>query len=402
MKKTYTPAYFFKSTVILIFLAEVFVMLILPALPELPFYSEVVIDAAILSIIVIPLLYVLLFKPMAVYIKERDLAEEGLLGAQRELERRVEVRTDALKEANQTLNNVITNHKSTKARLEHLLSASPAVIYTSKTDGDYCATFISDNITTQLGYEPRDFTNNPGFWVDGIHPDDRERVLAERPEVLEHGRYVHEYRFRHKDGSYRWMHDKLRLVNDNGGSPREIVGSWIDITGRVQLEDELRESATIDKLTNTYNRAKFEEIVSIEMERSKRYVHPLSMLLFDIDKFKSINDTKGHLVGDEAIKAVAEIARSHTRRINHLIRWGGDEFIILPVETELDGARILAERIRQSMELHDFGEAGNITISIGIARFKEDDTEDSFLKRADDALYKAKEQGGNCVVMGDV
>ena len=137
------------------------------------------------------------------------------------------------------------------------------------------------------------------------------------------------------------------------------------------------------------------------MERSKRYVHPLSMLLFDIDKFKQINDTKGHLVGDEAIKTVAEIAKKHMRRINHLVRWGGDEFIILPVETELDGARILAERIRQSIEMHDFGEAGRLTVSFGISMFKDADTEDSFLKRADDALYKAKRLGGNCVVYGE-
>ncbi|MEE9542563.1 MAG: diguanylate cyclase, partial [Thermodesulfobacteriota bacterium] len=355
MKKTYTPGYFFKSTVILIFMAEVFVMLILPFLPELPFYSEVIIDSALLSIIVIPLLYLLLFKPMANYINERDSAEEGLLEAQHDLERRVERRTKAYEEATRTFHDEYVKHESTKVRLEHLLSASPAVIYTSKTDGDYSLTFISDNIRDQLGYEPRDFIVNQRFWAEGIHPDDIERVLAERLEVLKQGQYVHEYRFRHKDGSYRWMHDKLKLVKDDDGAPHEIVGSWIDITGRVQLEEELKETATVDKLTNTYNRAKFEEIVSLEMERSKRYVHPLSMLLFDIDKFKEINDTRGHLAGDEALKTVAHIARSHMRRINHLVRWGGDEFIVLPVETELDGARILAERIRQSIELHDFG-----------------------------------------------
>jgi diguanylate cyclase (GGDEF)-like protein/PAS domain S-box-containing protein len=400
MKKTYTPGYFFKSTVILIFMAEVFVMLILPALPELPHYSEVIIDSAILCIIVIPLLYVMLFKPMVEYIAERDAAEGAILVAQRDLESRVEKRTKAFEEANKTLHDEYLKHESTRTRLEYLLSATPSVIYTSKAEGDYATTFISDNIREQLGHDPRDFINNPGFWAEGIHPEDRERVLNELSELFEKGEYVHEYRFRHKDGSYRWLHDKLRLVKDDEGNPHEIVGSWIDITGRVQLEEELRATATIDKLTNTYNRSKFEEIVSLEMERSKRYVHPLSMLLFDIDKFKEINDTKGHLVGDEAIKAVAEVAKSHMRMTNYLVRWGGDEFIILPVETELDGARILADRIRQSIELHDFGEAGKITVSFGIAMFKDDDTEDSFLKRADDALYKAKEQGGNCVVHG--
>lgn len=397
MKKMYTPGYFFKSTLLLIFLAEILVMLVLPAFPGLPHYSEVIIDAAILSVIVIPMLYVLLFKPMGAYVQERDKAQEGLQLAHGELERRVAARTDELKLANETLQKEIIDHKSTRARMDHLLDVSPAVVYTCMPRDTYPVTFMSENIRDQLSYEPREFMADPNFWVNGIHQDDRERVLAERPELFRQGYYVHEYRFRHKDGSYRWMHDKLRLVKDEVGDPYEIVGSWIDITGRVQLEEELKEIATTDKLTDTYNRAKFEEIISIEMERSKRYSHPLSMVIFDIDKFKDINDNYGHLEGDNALKKVAEIARGHMRRINHLIRWGGDEFIILPVETELDGAVVLSERIRQSIESYDFGVSSNITISIGISMYRKDDTEDSFIKRADDALYRAKEMGGNRV-----
>ncbi len=373
----------------------------LPALPELPFYSEVILDSALLSLIVIPLLYVLLFKPMVMYMGERDKAEEELQLAHRDLERRVEERTDELKLANETLEDEMANHKLTRDRLDHLLDVSPAVTYTCKPEGNFPITYISGNIRSQLSYEPNEFTADRDFWFEGVHPEDKGSVLSDREALLKEGRYVHEYRFRHKDGSYRWMHDKLELLRDSNGKPYEAVGSWIDITGRVQLEEELRKNATIDKLTNTYNRSKFEEIVSFEMERSKRYVHPLAMLLFDIDKFKQINDTKGHLVGDEAIKAVVEVARKHMRRVNHLVRWGGDEFIILPVETEVNGATILAERIRKSVEAHDFGEAGKLTVSLGISMFKDDDTEDSFLKRADDALYKAKEQGGNCVVHGE-
>ena len=266
----------------------------------------------------------LLFKPMVMYVGERDKAQSELQLAHHDLERRVDERTDELKLANETLGQEIANHKLTRDRMDHLLDVSPAVTYTSKPEGVFPITYISGNIRSQLSYEPGEFTANPGFWEEGIHDDDKERVLAERTELLKQGNFfVHEYRFKHKDGSYRWMHDKLMLLRDEHGNPHEIVGSWIDITERVELEEELKESATIDKLTNTFNRTKFEEIVSIEMERSVRYVHPLSMLLFDIDKFKQINDTMGHLVGDEAIKAVAEIARKHMRRINHLVRWGG-------------------------------------------------------------------------------
>ena len=395
--KVYTPGYFFMSALLLIFLAEILVMLLLPALPELPYYSEAVLDASILCIIVIPMLYIILFKPMDMYVQERDKAQEELQQAHYGLERRVTARTDELKHANETLQKEIIDHKSTRARMDHLLDVSPAVVYTSKPEGEYPVTFISENIRDQLSYEPREFMSDPAFWVNGIHQDDRERVLAERPELLKQGYYVHEYRFKHKDGSYRWMHDKLRLVKDEVGDPYEIVGSWIDITGRVQLEEELKETATTDKLTDTYNRAKFEEIISIEMERSKRYSHPLSMVIFDVDKFKEINDSHGHLEGDKALKKVADIARGHMRRINHLIRWGGDEFIILPVETELKGAFVLAERVRESIASYDFGVSGKITVSIGIAMHRDGDTEDSFIKRADDALYRAKEMGGNRV-----
>jgi diguanylate cyclase (GGDEF)-like protein/PAS domain S-box-containing protein len=282
-------------------------------------------------------------------------------------------------------------------RLKYLLSCSPAVTYTCMATGDYAATFISDGIKAQLGYESKDFLEEPGFWSNNIHPEDKERVFKELAILFKTGHYVHEYRFKHKNGQYCWMRDELRLLSDDDGSPVEIVGSWLDITERVQLEEELKKTATIDKLTKAYNRVKFEEIIAIEMERATRYNHPLSILIIDIDDFKNVNDTCGHLAGDYVLKAISDILQSHMRKINHLIRWGGDEFIIVPVETGLDGASIFSERLRQAIDSFDFGKAGNITVSIGIALFNKDDTEDTFLKRADDALYKAKASGGNCV-----
>jgi diguanylate cyclase (GGDEF)-like protein/PAS domain S-box-containing protein len=261
-------------------------------------------------------------------------------------------------------------------------------------------TFISENIKNQLSYEPKDFVDDSNFWADNIHPEDKERVFAELPELFKQGHYSHTYRFKHKNGTYRWMHDELRLFSGDDAIPTEIVGSWLDITKRVQLEEELRKTATTDKLTKAYNRVKFEEIVAEEMERARRYNRPLSMLIFDIDKFKEVNDTYGHLVGDYALKTIADIVRSQMRKINHLVRWGGDEFVVIPVETGLEGTRVLSERIREAISSFDFDEAGKITVSIGTAQFDKADTEDDFLKRADDALYKAKEAGGNCVVVG--
>ena len=131
---------------------------------------------------------------------------------------------------------------ATKARLEHLLVTSPAVIYSCAAAGDYAPTFISKNVKRQLGYESEEFISDPGFWADHIHPQDAPRVFAELPSVLEHGSHTHEYRFQHKDGSYRWMHDEMVLVRDVEGNPLEIIGSWMDITERTRAEQAVKDS----------------------------------------------------------------------------------------------------------------------------------------------------------------
>ena len=122
-------------------------------------------------------------------------------------------------------------------RLKQLLADSPAVTYAAAPRGDYSATFISDNVEAKMGFKARSFINNPRFWVDRVHPDDRQRVLKKVKELLKEGRQVHEYRFRHKDGKYRWVRDDMHLIRDAKGRPVEIVGSLIDITERKQTEE---------------------------------------------------------------------------------------------------------------------------------------------------------------------
>ena len=130
--------------------------------------------------------------------------------------------------------------RATKERLQYLVSSSPAVIYTSKPSGDYGATFISENVVSQMGYEPREFIEDPGFWADHIHPEDAPRIFDGLPRLSEHGHHTHEYRFLLKDGTYRWMRDELKLVRDDEGNPVEVIGYWIDITERKQTEEALR------------------------------------------------------------------------------------------------------------------------------------------------------------------
>lgn len=137
-----------------------------------------------------------------------------------------------------------------KARLEHLLNTSPAMIYSFKAGDNHAATFASNNIKTQLGHDPHEFLDDPGFWTQHIHPEDAPRVFADMAKLFKNGRHSQEYRFRHKDGSYRWMRDELVLVEDNDGTPLEVVGYWVDITDRKRAEEAVRESEKALKRTN--------------------------------------------------------------------------------------------------------------------------------------------------------
>ncbi|WP_372726709.1 PAS domain S-box protein [Nostoc sp. TCL26-01] len=125
-------------------------------------------------------------------------------------------------------------------RLQYLLTSSPAVIYTCKTLGDFGDIFVSDNITTITGYETWEFIQDTNFWSNRIHPEDLSSVLAEFSQVLEKRQYKLEYRFLHKDGTYHWLYDQGRIVEDDTGNPVEMVGYLIDMTERKQLEEELK------------------------------------------------------------------------------------------------------------------------------------------------------------------
>jgi len=169
-----------------------------------------------------------------------------------------------------------------------------------------------------------------------------------------------------------------------------------------ELNEEFNISAATDALTGAYNRKKIEQLLEREIARAARYTGPLSLILFDLDHFKIVNDTYGHLSGDYVLKTVIRIIQDHIRKTDSLGRWGGEEFMLLAPETGMEQAVELAEKIRQHVELFAYQKVGTVTISSGLAEFKVGDTIDSLIKRADDALYKAKRQGRNKVVAGDL
>jgi diguanylate cyclase (GGDEF)-like protein len=166
------------------------------------------------------------------------------------------------------------------------------------------------------------------------------------------------------------------------------------------LENELKKLASTDSLTQAYNRTKFDEIISREMERAIRYNSLLSIIMFDIDHFKKVNDTYGHLAGDYVLKTAADLTREGIRGIDYLVRWGGEEFVILLPETGLEKAEALAERIKEKIGSYHFDKVGTVTVSFGVTQFRNEDSEDIFIKRADDSLYSAKVNGRNRVEVG--
>ncbi|CAA7621454.1 putative Diguanylate cyclase [Magnetospirillum sp. LM-5] len=181
----------------------------------------------------------------------------------------------------------------------------------------------------------------------------------------------------------------------------ELALTQMEIGHRLKIEEELRVWATTDSLTGIANRRHFLDIADREIQRTRRYGRPLSVLIMDADHFKSINDGYGHAVGDEALKAIARVAATCLRDADLLGRLGGEEFGVLLPETDLAGARELAERLRAAVAEIDLTVAGGSvrpTISIGGADLSaEGEGIDSVLARADQALYRAKERGRNCV-----
>ena len=163
---------------------------------------------------------------------------------------------------------------------------------------------------------------------------------------------------------------------------------------------KLKETSFRDEVTGLYNRRFFSLRLEEELSRFKRFNHPVSVVSIDIDGFKNVNDEFGHAVGDETLRELAQILMKHSRGINVVSRFGGDEFSILLVETSKAGARLYADRIRQVVATFPFSHGKPVTASFGVASLPDDETataEDLF-RAADEALYAAKRAGKNQVV----
>ena len=173
-----------------------------------------------------------------------------------------------------------------------------------------------------------------------------------------------------------------------------------DLENAVMGQEQMRHLAETDPLTNCFNRRALMEKLEQEMDRAARYATMLTGMMIDIDNFKQINDTHGHLVGDRVLKQLANLLKREQRSVDIVARYGGEEFVVLLPETTAAESRNFAERILRRVATHDFGEPAKpvrVTISVGIASFPDERVSDgeSLLRLADTHLYRAKSDGRN-------
>jgi diguanylate cyclase (GGDEF)-like protein len=165
----------------------------------------------------------------------------------------------------------------------------------------------------------------------------------------------------------------------------------------VEKNQQLSQLSVTDRLTGLSNRLKLDQTLEAEFQRSQRTGASLSVILTDVDHFKSVNDTHGHQTGDEVLVGIANLLKAGARQIDVVGRWGGEEFLLVCPDTDADSAKAVAERLRQAISTHAFPAVGQKTASFGVATLQAEDSITALIARADKALYQAKAAGRNRV-----
>ena len=260
--------------------------------------------------------------------------------------------------------------------------------------------YFSPRWKAMLGHGDEEIRNHSDEWFSRVHPDDSAKLRWDLQEHLVGGSplFEHEYRMEHKDGTYRWMLCRGAAVRDAEGNATRVAGSLTDITERKLAERQLVHDAFHDVLTQLPNRGLFSDLVARAVGRLRRHDDYLFAVLFlDLDRFKLVNDSLGHSVGDELLVAVARRLERCVRPGDTVARLGGDEFTILldGIKAPNDATRV-ADRVQRELA-RPFGLGGQevfTTVSIGIALSTSGyEHPDHLLRDADIAMYRAKSLG---------
>ena len=245
------------------------------------------------------------------------------------------------------------------------------------------------------------------FFTEKLHPEDFQKTMdAMRDHLVGKADvYEVEYRIKAKDGTYHWFYDRGKITQyDDNGEPSFLAGIVFDIgeKKKTQLELEnknriLSEMSSIDGLTKIGNHRALLERLKAEMAEANRTNSPLSIAIFDVDDFKKVNDSKGHVCGDQVLVDVASIMKNSIRGTDFAGRYGGEEFMVIFPNTALSVAKNISERIRQAIENKGFVEGLRITLSGGVSQYHRE-TITELVHSADTKLYTAKRNGSNQIV----
>jgi len=205
---------------------------------------------------------------------------------------------------------------------------------------------------------------------------------------------------RHPDGSRRYIEWRITAMGVRHNDAITLVLTQRDVTDQVEKETQLERLAKTDMLTGLVNRSHFDTVLKSEFNRQHRYSRPLSLIMLDLDYFKNINDNYGHDVGDQVLIELAHLLKRNLRKADCCARWGGEEFMLLAPETSLEQAVRLADKIRAAISHTAFPIKGSVTASFGVVEVNPKESIKSVMKRADDALYLAKDKGRDQVSTG--
>jgi diguanylate cyclase (GGDEF)-like protein/PAS domain S-box-containing protein len=286
-------------------------------------------------------------------------------------------------------------------KLAKLLGHLPGMVYRTRAGRHEYMEFVSAGCYSLTGYRAETLTGAMTK-AELVHPDDQREVAREIGDALKSKRAFHTvYRLRTSSGDVRWVSEQGRGVYNRSGALAAVEGYINDVTEQKLAEQLLAEQAIRDALTGLYNRRFFDERVDVELARARRNRHAVAFLMCDLDQFKSINDSRGHEAGDEVLKAVGAVIMSATRGSDLVVRWGGDEIVVVLSETNESGGRIVAKRIRQGVRRLSESRGIRFDISIGIAVFPaHGEAASQIIRLADRALYIAKKSGDR-VHVGD-
>ncbi len=283
-----------------------------------------------------------------------------------------------------------------KEFFDAMIESTPGAFYVIDAEGNYRR--WNNYLNRLTGLSDRDLQNR--IWLLTIQTEDRPRAAAIMKEAIENGYAQAELQMLTHDGGA--LHFFISVRRFVVGNATYLVGAGVDTTDRRATMKVLEHQAQTDPLTQVANRGHFVEIANQELARCRRYGHPLSLWMLDIDHFKAVNDTYGHHAGDVALQSLMVTSREALRDWDILGRMGGEEFAVLLPETDTTKALEVAERLRMMVAATNIpiedGQIVRMTVSTGIATANDGDiTVDTLLERADKALYEAKRSGRDMV-----